>query len=180
MTLCGITHEGVSPVGSPTVRGQWVAPPSRRLTVTVATEADSMSVVARIGSDWERGRSDPGAHDPGTTPCPMTWTRPAPHRFRLPPTGDSSPARPRGDCHADLMTKQLSFPVALRGYSRKDVDALVDLVETARLTRDIVLVRQAQEALAVPGIRIKTRGYDCDQVHQYLTQARTEFGTPVV
>lgn len=78
------------------------------------------------------------------------------------------------------MTKQLSFPVALRGYSRKDVDALVDLVETARLTQDAVLVRQAQEVLASPGIRVKARGYDCDQVHHYLTEARTELGSPTV
>jgi DivIVA domain-containing protein len=76
------------------------------------------------------------------------------------------------------MTTHHGFSVVLRGYSRKDVDTLVDLVETARLTQDAALVGQAREALASPGIRIRVRGYDRDQVHQFLTEARAEFGFP--
>jgi cell division septum initiation protein DivIVA len=72
----------------------------------------------------------------------------------------------------------VTFAIVLRGYERRGVDEIVDLVEVARRTNDPKLVEQAREALAAPQIVVRMRGYDRQQVHEYLTRARADLGSP--
>jgi DivIVA domain-containing protein len=70
-----------------------------------------------------------------------------------------------------------SFTVVLRGYDRRQVDALLRQATDALASSDARLRETTRQALAKPALRVQLRGYDREQVHLYLRQAAQELAS---
>lgn len=60
------------------------------------------------------------------------------------------------------------FTIALRGYDRQQVEALVQQASAAIESSDARLRESTREALAEPTLLVRMRGYDRQQVDDYL------------
>ena len=70
------------------------------------------------------------------------------------------------------MSNAPSFQLALRGYDRADVDALISQIVPALDSRDPALTAKALSSLGEAAFAIRMRGYDRAAVDAYLDQAR--------
>jgi DivIVA domain-containing protein len=69
------------------------------------------------------------------------------------------------------------FTVVLRGYDRRQVDALLQQAWDAIGSSDAQLRETTRRALAEPALRVRLRGYDREQVHLYLRQVAQELAS---
>jgi len=74
------------------------------------------------------------------------------------------------------MDAENSFDIALRGYDRVQVDALVVVVESALAAQDAAALSAARERLRAEQLAVALRGYDIQQVDEYLKRAAIELG----
>jgi len=68
----------------------------------------------------------------------------------------------------------ISFDLALRGYDRVQVDALVAEVESAFRSGDPELFAAARRRLEAAELAVSLRGYDPRQVDRYVASAKKE------
>jgi DivIVA domain-containing protein len=63
------------------------------------------------------------------------------------------------------------FTVVLRGYDTGEVDAMLELIQTAAASTDRALRASVRADLNQAALRIRLRGYDRNQVDDYLRRA---------
>jgi DivIVA domain-containing protein len=66
---------------------------------------------------------------------------------------------------------EAGFEVVLRGYNRQEVDAFVDVVQTALRADDPSARLKALEGIGGPAFAVTMRGYNKRQVDDYVIAA---------
>jgi cell division septum initiation protein DivIVA len=70
------------------------------------------------------------------------------------------------------MSATPTFALVIRGYDRRSVNQLVDVVQAALASPDLARRRKALQALSSAQFMIRMRGYDRQQVDTYISGAR--------